>query len=469
MHSKHRLTDRQCLKVKKAGSYSDGGGLSLKVVSRATSGVSKQWVYIYRVVDGSAWGKQIRMGLGRYPDVSLSSAREKAQEYNSMRAGDPTVGKAPIDPREYKRSTLERTARNSTKTFKRCADKYIQWKRGDWSNKKSEQQWTVTLDEVAEHFGDTPLDNITSDDVARCLEYRWKKTPETADRMLQRIKAVFMFAMAQTPPWITGHNPATRELIITKLPRRKNTPRGKHPSLHYNDMPKCFAYLRGLGKPIESDQRSIVYHAIELTILTGVRTSELVNAQWKEFNLGKKLWTIPLERLKNEKHVDEAFEVPLSTGAINILNIRRSIELRSRGGKVLNNKAFVFPSPIKENTPIHEGSMYNYIHGKASNGRMEPWPFFDSKQLDSETKEPKRISIHGFRSTLRDWGQGKAGFTFDLMEKVINHKLSSVQASYQRSQLTEKREEVMEAWWEYCSSKLQVKKSNVSPLRRKAK
>jgi integrase len=287
--------------------------------------------------------------------------------------------------------------------------------------------------------------------------------------MLQRIKAVFMFAMAQTPPWITGHNPATRELIITKLPRRKNTPRGKHPSLHYNEMPKCFAYLRRQGEPIESDQRSVVHHAIELTILTGVRTSELVNAQWKEFNLGKKLWTIPLERLKNEKHVDEAFEVPLSTGAINILNIRRSIELRSRGGKVLNNKAFVFPSPIKENTPIHEGSMYNYIHGKASNGRMEPWPFFDSKQLDSETKEPKRISIHGFRSTLRDWGQGKAGFTFDLMEKVINHKLSSVQASYQRSQLTEKREEVMEAWWEYCSSKLQVKKSNVSPLRRKAK
>ena len=442
----HLLTDLWCRRVKKTGSYGDGDNLFLSVRPRASTGdVKKSWVYRYY-----RYGEDVRLGLGGYPAVSLSSAREITKKYNSMRAAEP-----PTDPREYRREEQQGRKDAANKTFAFCVEKHIELEREGWRNPKSEHQWKTILGEASKSFRHKPVSDITVDDVAEVLRERWNKTPETADRQLQRMHSVFSYAISQG--WRVHANPADKNLLRYKLPKRKKRIEKHHSSLPYQQMPECFKYMRSRGSS-NPKETILTLHAIELLILTGLRTSELVSGRWKHINFEQKLWVVPAVLTKAKK---EPFEVPLSTGAMRVLKTLQSLRTTTNQNEfILTGGSTKFMDSKDSGGHLSTETMLNYVQGKSKSA--EPWPFTDPKQNNSI------ITPHGFRSTLREWGVGTAGFPSYLMEKVLNHSLKDkVEAAYQRSQLTEQRAPIMEAWWEYCSSKVGKKENKVVPLKRR--
>ena len=192
---------------------------------------------------------------------------------------------------------------------------------------------------------------------------------------------------------------------------------------------------------------SISAQALELLILTGLRTNELIGGRWNEIEWDDKLWIIPRDRTKTRMN---HHEVPLSEGSLRVLKAQWTAR------SMTDDSEYLFPGLKPPNQPLSTAAMHSLI--KPSNGR-EPWPFTDPKQNN------KTISVHGFRSTLRDWGS-ETGKRPELMEKILNHSLKDkVEAAYQRSQLTEQRTaRSWTEWWAFCSSSLDVEKDNVEPV-----
>ena len=435
----HRLTALWVAKCRKVGLHADGACLYLKVAPRYAPkpkqgkpsklpGVTKSWVFRY-----GQRGKHV-MGLGRYPDVTLKSAREKAAQYRSLRDSG-------VDPLSHKRATKRQAIATRDKTFELCAEEFVAREKEGWTNPKSEHQWRRSLKNAAEVFGATPVKDITVDDVIEVIAPIWTKTPDTADKVLQRVSSVFEFAIAQD--WRTAANPANRRSLVKgyKLPKRKARVVSPHASLPYTKAPQFFRYMR-------ERTGSISAQALELLILTGLRTNELIGGQWNEIEWDDKLWIIPRERTKTRIN---HHEVPLSKGALQVLKAQWGVR------SMTDDREYIFPG-LKPDQPLSTAAMHSLI--KPSNGR-EPWPFTDPKQGN------KTISVHGFRSTLRDWGS-ETGKRPELMEKILNHSLrDKVEAAYQRSQLTEQRRPIMEEWWEFCSSRLDAEKDNVEPMRKR--
>jgi len=435
----HRLTALRVARCSKVGLLADGACLYLKVAPRHApkpkqekprklSGVTKSWVFRY-----GERGKYV-MGLGGYPDVSLKRAREKAAQCRVLRDSG-------VDPLSHKRAAKRRAIATRDKTFGFCAEEFIVREKESWTNPKSERQWRSSLKSAADVFGTTPVKDITAEDVIEVIAPIWTKTPDTADKVLQRLSSVFEFAIAQD--WRAAANPASRRSLVKghKLPKRKARAVSPHPSLPYTKLPEFFRYM-------QDRTDSISAKALELLILTGLRTNELVGGQWSEVEWEDKLWIIPRERTKTRMN---HHEIPLSKGALQILKAQWKVR------SMTDDSEYIFPG-LKPGQPLSTAAMHSLI--KPSNGR-EPWPFTDPKQSN------KTISVHGFRSTLRDWGS-ETGKRPELMEKILNHSLKDkVEAAYQRSQLTEQRRPIMEEWWALCSSRLDTERDNVEPMRKR--
>ncbi|MDB5429589.1 MAG: integrase family protein [Caulobacter sp.] len=386
----NKLTAKQVASTKKIGWLGDGGGLWLR-----TQASGKSWVFVY------AWNnKRCEVGLGAALVVGLADAREKAKVCRE------TVSKG-IDPRAVRAATAE--ANDRRRTFGEVADEYIADHEAGWANDKHKAQWKMTLKVYAAPLRQKFVDEITADDVLACPRPIWTEKAETADRTRGRIAKVLSAARARGLR--TGENPAAwTDNLSHRLDKRARLTRGHHAAMPIKEVAAFTRQLRERQGPAAK--------ALTFTILTAARTSEVTGATWGELDLEAKMWTVPAERMKMKRE----HTVPLSDAAPEILS-------EAQGGLERAADAFVFPG-LKP--------------GGLSNMAME-------NVMRKAGAKPS--TVHGFRSTFRDWAGTKTEYPRELAEEALAHLVGDeTERAYKRTQAIERRRPLMDDWAAFCEA-----------------
>ena len=292
-------------------------------------------------------------------------------------------------------------------SFRTCAQRYIAAHEAGWRNPKHRAQWPSTLERYAYPvFGDLPVASIDTALVTNAIEPIWNQKPETASRVRGRIEAVLDWATARE--YRQGENPARWRGHLDKLlPARAKVRRVKHhTALPYDRMPDFMTALRAQG--------GVAAQALQFLILTAARTSEVIGARACEIR--GKTWTVPAERMKGERE----HRVPLRTAALAIVEAM-SYE---HGGE------FVFPGG-RRGKPLSQMALAMTLRRM---GRSD-------------------LTVHGFRSTFRDWAAERTGFPREAAEAALAHVIpDKVEAAYRRGDLFDRRRQLMQAWDRYCAS-----------------
>jgi len=408
----HKLSAAKVAKCATPGYLLDGGGLYLQVAPRVfrkgTSAkaspahlVTKSWCFRYR---DRGTGRLREMGLGPYPDVSLEAARGKAAELRELLR----AGRDPMAERVARRATLRADLAKEL-TFDQAAAACISDRRAEWRNEKHAAQWSSTLAAyVSPVLGKLPVSAIDLPLVRKVLDPIWITKNETASRVRQRIETVL--AWATVSGFRKGENPARwRGHLDQLLPRPSKVQKAEHhPALPYDQISAFVGELR--------QRTGTSALALEFTILTAARTREVIEAQWEEFDLKRKAWVIPATRMKAGK----AHTVPLSTRAMEILEAMGEVQ---EGSPVFLGS--------QEGTPLSNMAMIALLKRM---GRSD-------------------ITVHGFRSTFRDWAGEQTTYPREVIEHALAHQLKDrSEAAYARSTLPEKRRKLMEDWAEYCAA-----------------
>ena len=387
------------------GRYGDGDGLYLTVRVNG----SAFWVFRYTK------GKMREMGLGRARGqnaVSLAQARTKAGElHRQVRAGTD-----PLAERETA-AALARAAKQQraidARTFRQAAQEYLASKSAEWGNGKHRTQWPNTLKTyVFPHFGDVPVADITTAHVLAALTPIWTTKTETASRVSGRIELILNAEKARGTR--VGENPALwKGHLSVLLPSPgKISPVENQPALPYAEVSTFFAVLQR--------RNGVGARALEFTILTAARSAMTFLATWGEIDLDSATWNVPASHMKGNK----PFRVPLSHEALTVL--QKMSPLRETSGP----ECFIFPGTSKKH--ISNGTMSKVLK--------------DMGHAD--------ITVHGFRSTCRDWIADCTDFPNELAEMVLAHALASeVEAAYRRGEMFDKRRPLMDEWGAYVAGK----------------
>jgi integrase len=404
-----KLTALKVGRASKPGMYADGGGLYLQI----TPG-GKSWIYRFMLR-----GRSREMGLGSVGAIKLTDARKRAAECRQL-CHD---GVDPIEARYAARAQAKLDEAKAL-TFKSAATAYIALHRAGWRNEKHAAQWESTLETYAyPMLGSLSVQAIDTGLVLKVLEQIWTDKPETASRLRGRIEAILDWATARE--YRTGDNPARwRGHLDKTLPARSKVRAIKHhAALPYAELPDFMIAQRG--------QASIAARALEFTILTAARTGETIGATADEFNLSEKVWTIPAERMKaRQQH-----RVPLSDRALAI--VREMLAVREEG------QQFLFP------------------------GRKAAKPL-SNMAMTAVLRRMKRgnLTVHGFRSTFRDWAAERTSYPRDVVEMALAHAIADkTEAAYRRGDLFEKRRRLMAEWAKYASAPTATTRNTVVPLR----
>jgi integrase len=401
-----RLNALAVARANQPGLYPDGGGLYLQI----TKARVKSWLFRFMLN-----GRARAMGLGPLADVTLAQARGAAGTCRQQLQ----AGVDPIEARKARRAA-EKIEAARAMTFRQCGEAYVEAHKAGWRNQKHRQQWTNTLETYAYPvLGDEPVQKVDVGLLMRVLQPIWTAKPETAGRLRGRMENVLDWAT--TAGHREGANPARwRGHLENLLPRRSKIRRVKHhPALPYQQIGTLMAALRA--------EEGIAAAALEFTILTAARTSETASAERAEFDDDVTIWTVPEGRIKGEKE----HRVPLSAAASAVA--RRM--LKGYDGK------FVFPGR-KAGRPLSNGAMLMLL----------------------ERMGYGHITVHGFRSTFRDWAAEQTSFSREVAEMALAHVVDDkVEAAYRRGDLFQKRRRLTEAWAGYCSAP--AKGGRVVPIR----
>ena len=351
-------------------------------------------------------GKRREMGLGSFPDVSLSIAREKARAARS----DTTMGIDPVAHRKEARSARQ-ALKATQKTFADCAKAYIEAHSDSWRNAKHRAQWPSTFETyVYPTMGTVLVGEVTQAHVMAVLLPIWKTKTQTAIRLRGRIEQVLAWATAAG--FRQGENCARWTGLLDQLlpaPSKVSKPK-HHPAVRVDDMP---AFIKALRQ-----HDGLSPKALEFAVLTAARSGEVRGANWAEIDLEAAVWTVPKERMKAGKE----HRVPLNTQAIKLLEAMPRIE----------GTELVFPAP--------RGGQLSDMALTALTRRMN---FRD---------DAGRVCVpHGFRSSFRDWVFERTDYPRDLAEAALAHALENkVEAAYRRGDALERRRAMMQAWANYC-------------------
>ncbi|CAN7590834.1 tyrosine-type recombinase/integrase [Variovorax sp. LjRoot175] len=400
MRTTQRLTAPSIARIAEPGYYSDGGNLFLQVSKTGT----KSWIFRY-----GRDGKKREMGLGPQQLISLAKAREKALQCRLQLL----EGLDPIAQRQALQDA-DRTAAAQRITFKQCAEKLIESKRPGWKNAKHVQQWENSLARYAyPHIGDLQASEINTAAVRKCLDPIWNTKTETASRVRQRIEAVLDWAKAHGHR--TGDNPAAWK---GHLEATMAAPGDIQKREHFAaiDVKDVAGFTSSIRKRTGGAAR-----ALEFVILTATRTSEAIGAQWGEINLAAAIWTVPAARMKAKvEHT-----VPLSPAAVALLKTAK---------KAAGNSPWVFPG-AKEGKPLSNMAMLELLRG-----------------MGTKDAAGEPATVHGFRSTFRQWAAEQTTHPREVAEHALAHRLpDKVEASYQRSTLFVKRRALMSDWAAYLA------------------
>ncbi len=332
-------------------------------------------------------GKRREMGLGSYPTVSLVAARKKAGDLRSEIAD----GRDPMLARLQEREPA----------FGECADQYIASMEASWRNEKHRAQWRMTLETYCLPLRNQKVSDVDTPAVLSVLQPIWSTKAETASRLRGRIERVLDYAKVKG--WRTGENPALwRGHLKNVLPARQRLTRGHHAAMPYELLPGFMQRL--------PDQAAISARALEFLILTAARSGEVLGAQWNEMDVANAIWTIPAVRMK----AGRVHRVPLTDRALAIIADMASVRQSS----------WVFPGH-RNQRPLSETAMPNLMK------RMEVPNF----------------TVHGFRSSFRDWAGDETNCSREVAEAALAHSVGdATERAYRRADALEKRRALMDAW-----------------------
>lgn len=407
MRETNRLSAVKVAALSKPGRYGDGLNLWLEV--RADGG--KSWVFRYKL-----GGKARHMGLGPLHTVTLAEARDAAAACRKLLL----KGVDPIEARRADRQAARLDAARMM-TFKQCAQLHIKAHAAGWRNAKHADQWEATLATYAYPvFGDLAVAAVDTGLVLKALQPIWTSKTETAGRLRGRIERILDWAAARG--YRAGDNPARWRGHLDKLlPAKTKVSKVHHfAALAYGDVGAFMEALRA--------QPGVAASALEFTILTAGRTGEVIRARWSEIDRAEALWTIPAERMKAGRE----HRVPLSRQALAIL---ASLPMEGE---------YVFPGG-RARAPLSQMALLAVLR------RMNR----------------RDLTVHGFRSTFRDWAAETTSFPNEVVEMALAHTVADkVEAAYRRGDLFLKRRRLMDAWAKY-STKAPAAAGQVVPIRGK--
>jgi integrase len=381
--------------LKKPGRYADGANLYL-VVDKAGS---KRWVFLFR------WeGRLKEMGLGGLSTIGLAEARKRARDAQDTR----NEGKNPITERAAKA-----LADRAKPTFGEAADEFIESMKPQWRNKKHHGQWTMTLTIYAASLREKRVDEIDTAAVLEVLKGLWLEKPETASRVRGRIERVLDAAKANGHR--SGENPARwRGHLDHLLPKRKMLTRGHHAALPF-DKVRTF-----VGRLHEREAVSAL--ALEFLILCASRSGEVMGATWAEIDSSAQVWTIPGARMKAGRE----HRVPLTARAVEILDQMKPFAADAQGA--LASERYLFP-------------------GHKDGAHLSAMAF---EMLLRRMKVA--CTVHGFRSSFRDWSGELSPFPREVAEAALAHSVGDqTEQAYRRGDSLEKRRKMMESWAAYVA------------------
>lgn len=389
----NKLSQLTVTRTTKPGLYADGGNLYLQIT---TAGV-KSWLFRYM-----RNGKPRGMGLGPVHTIGLAEARVLALDCRRQLL----AGTDPLDARNAERAA-KRVAESNDVTFQHCAEKYIEAHRAGWKNAKHADQWANTLATYAYPvFDSRPVSTIDTALVMRVLEPIWTTKTETASRLRGRIESVLDWATVRG--YRSGENPARlKGHLDTLLPKRSRVQKVEHhPALPYADLPEFIKML--------CPEAGVAAFALEFLILTATRTNEVIGATWREFDLDEGIWTIPAERMKMRKE----HRVPLSMRANALVKAQKEVKQND----------YVFPG-ARKGKPLSNMAMLKLL----------------------ERMKRDDITVHGFRSTFRDWAGETTHYPREVCEAALAHGIKDkAEAAYARGDLFVKRAALMQDWGKYC-------------------
>lgn len=358
---------------------------------QVSSAESKSWILRF-----SLNKKRHDMGLGSYPDVSLNAARELASQYR-------VTAKQGINPILARKQ--ERIALSQQLTFEQCAIEYIDLHKSGWKSAKNVTQWTGSLTaHVYPIIGSKNVSAIDKADILAVLSPIWPTINETAGRVKQRIKSILDWAAAKD--YRVEQDARLWHQVTAALPKTK--PTVKHlESCPYSDVASTIEAIKATG----ADDN--VKLGMEFLILTAARTGEMRHAEWSEIDFNECKRTIPAEKMKAKKE----HRIPLCPRAMEILN-----SLKDNGSKL------IFPNKSDK-------------------------PYSDMTFTTALRRLEYKFTVHGFRSSFRDWCAEQANYPSDICEAALAHaNPDKTAAAYFRSDLFEKRRELMNEWSNYLAS-----------------
>lgn len=391
------LTQIGAQRLKVAGMHLDGLGLYMFVKPTG----AKSWVLRYMLN-----GRARHMGLGGYPEITLAAAREKAAAYRA-------VIKSGIDPLEGKHELKAKNRADAAKriNFKQAASQYIESHKAGWKNDKHIQQWQNTLRDYAEPIiGNLDVSKVEVAHILQILQKDnlWTTKTESATRLRGRLEKILDWATVRG--FRSAANPARwKGNLEALLPApAKVQKRSNFPAMPYKQMADFMGKLESVG--------GTAARAVEFAILTAARSGEVRGLCWDEINLEEKVWAVPAERMKMKKE----HRVALSDAAVKVLLTMHP-----------QDSGLVFQGRIKDE---------------------EPQPLSDmALTAVLRRMEYKTETMHGFRSSFRDWGAELTDYPSEVLEMALAHKVAnSVEAAYRRGDLLEKRKNLMSDWAKFC-------------------
>lgn len=404
-----KLSDLKCKRAKGRPGLpyllSDGGCLYLRVSSTG----ARYWIMRY-----SLHGKPHVLGIGPYPLVSLAEAREKVLEARKLKLEHID----PIAARRAKRAGVAVDAAKSM-TFAACAEAYIEAHKAGWKSAKHQGQWRNTIEMYANPvIGSLPVAAIDTGLVLKVLQQKldgeplWVARAESAKRLRGRIESVLDWA--RVSGFRDGENPARWKGHLDHLlpPPRKTQRVVHHDALAYAELP---AFMLALA-----EVEGIPARCVEFLVLTCARSGEARGVTWGEINLAERLWIVPASKMKAGKE----HRVPLSARALEIL-----VEMRF-GCDSPDPRALVFPS-VKRGRPLPDKTLLKVLRNMGQDS----------------------VTVHGFRSSFRDWAAEKTSYPREACELALAHAVgSAVEQAYRRSDLFERRRALMRDWGAYCAT-----------------
>jgi len=407
--------------MKQDGLHCVGENLYVQVVNAKLGkvGTSLSWVCRYQLA-----GARHGMGLGPLSLVTLAEAFEAAHQARKL----ALAGIDPISERKARRASVRLTEARGI-TFQECAKEYIETNAPSWKNPQTEKMWRQTLEKYAYPvFGNVPVGSVDTGLLTAMLQKIWLKKNATAIQVRNRVEMILDFA--KTREWREGENPARwKGHLDHVLP--KYTPRPVHrAALPYTEIGTFMQRLKG--------DAGTSARALELTILTAVRTGEALGARWNEIDFAKKIWVIPAGRMKSKLGQGQPHRVPLSDAAIAVL---RTMEPAKNA-----DSDFVFSA--RKNRALSQTAMLHVL-----------------SRLGCRTD----ITVHGFRSTFKDWASECTSYPGEVSEAALAHAVpSAVEAAYRRGDLFEKRKAMMNDWAAYVQGRPAQDGDNVVSLRAQA-